>query len=59
MRLCAIDMSFDAGDLGLEGFDPGVKLLDRHGIEILFCKLDQGVAWLAREEIFEIHAANR
>lgn len=59
MGLCTIDMSLYAGDLGLQGLDPGVKLVDRNGVEILFCKLRQRVAWLAREEILEVHPSNR
>ena len=49
------DMSLHAGDFGLQRLDTGVKLLDRHGIEILLGKLDQRVAGLAGEQIFEVH----
>ena len=59
VRLYAIDMGLHSGDLGLQGFDAGVKFLDRDGIEILFCKLRQRVAGLAREEILEVHQPNR
>ena len=59
MGLCTIDMGLYAGDLGLQGLDPGVKLVDRNGVEILFCKLSQRVARLAREEILEVHQPNR
>lgn len=59
MRLSSIDVGLHAGDLRLQGEDPGVKLLDRDGVEILFCKLRQRVARLAREEILEVHLLNR
>ena len=52
-------MRFDAGDLGFQRLDSGLQLLDGHGVEILFCKLDQRVAGLAWKQIFEIHEANR
>ena len=55
MRLGALHMCFDPSDLGLQRFDASLQLLDRHGIEILFCKLDQRVAGLARKKIFEVH----
>jgi len=59
MRLCSIDVGLHAGDLRLQGEDAGVKLLDRDGVEILFCKLRQRVARLAREEILEVHQPKR
>ena len=59
MRGSACDVGLDAGDLGLEGLDAGVKLLNRDGVEILLCKLRQRIAGLAREEILEIHPLNR
>ena len=55
MRLDALDVSFDARDLGLQGLDPLLKLLDRHRVEVLPGELDQRVAGLAREEILEVH----
>ena len=59
MRLHTIDMGLHAGDLGLQGFDAGVKFLDRDGVQVLFCKLRQRIAGLAREEILEVHLPNR
>jgi len=59
MRLCSIDVGLHAGDLRLQGLDPGVKLLDRNGVEILFCKLRERVSRLARKEILEVHQPNR
>lgn len=59
MRLSSIDVGLHAADFRLQGEDPGVKLLDRDGVEILFCKLRQRVARLAREEILEVHLLNR
>ena len=55
MRLCTVDVSFHAGDLGLQGLDAGVEFIDRDGVQILLCKLRQRVARLAREEILEVH----
>ncbi len=49
-------MGFYASNLRLQAFDPGVKLLDRHRVEILLPKLDQRVAGLARKQVVEIHA---
>jgi len=51
----SVDMGFDAGNLGLQSLDAGMKLLDRDWIEILLCKLYQRVARLAREEFLEVH----
>lgn len=48
-------MRFDAADLGLQRLDPGLKLLDRQGIEVLLCERDERVVGLAREEVFQIH----
>jgi len=48
-------MSFHPGDLNLEAFDPGLKLLDRHWIQVLLAKLNQRVAGLARKEFVEVH----
>ena len=59
MRLRSIDVSLHTGDLGLQGEDAGVKLLNGNGVEILFCKLRERVAGLAREEILEVHQPNR
>jgi len=50
-----LHVRLDAGDLGLERFDSGPQLLDRHGIEVLFCKLHQRIAGLAGEQVFEVH----
>jgi hypothetical protein len=55
----AIDVGFHAGNLRLQGFDAGVKFLDRDGVEILFCKLRQGIAGLAGKEIVQVHVVNR
>src|SRR5690242_6357221 len=48
-------MCLDAGDFGLQRFDPRFQLLDRHGVEVLLCKRDERVIGLAREEFFQIH----
>ena len=55
MRLYAADVSFHAGDLGLQRLDTGVEFVDGDGVQVLFCKLRQRVARLAREEILEVH----
>lgn len=55
MSLRALHVGFYAGDLGLEGFDAGLQLLDRHGVQVLFCKFHQRIAGLAREQVFEVH----
>ena len=59
MRLSALHVRFDAGDLSLEGLDTLLELLDRHRVEVLAAKLNERVAGLAREEIFQIHGGNR
>jgi hypothetical protein len=59
VRLGAVHVRFDPRDLGLERLDSGLQLLDRHGVEILLCKLNQRVAWLARKKILEVHGLNR
>ena len=55
MRLGALHVRFDPRDLHLQRLDAGLQLLDRHGVEVLFCKLDQRIAGLARKQLFEIH----
>jgi hypothetical protein len=51
----ALDVRFDARDLGLQGGDALVKLVDRDRIEVLLGKRDQGIVGLAREEFVEVH----
>ena len=55
MRLSALHMRFDTSDLGFQRLNAGLQLLNRHGIEILFRKLDQRVAGLAWKKIFKVH----
>ena len=55
MRLGAIHMRFDAGDLRLQRLDAGDQLLDGHRVEVLLAELDQGIARLARKEFVEVH----
>jgi NADPH:quinone reductase len=50
-----IDMRFDPSDLGLQGLDPGVKLLDRHWVEVLPAQRNEWIVGLAREQIVEVH----
>jgi len=59
MRLGALHVRFDACDLRLQRFDALFQLLDRHRIKVLAAKLDEGIAGLAWEEIFQVHGANR
>ena len=56
MRLGAVHVSFDARNLGLQAFDSRLKLLDRHGIEVLLSKLHQRVAGFAGEQVVQVHA---
>ena len=55
MRLGALHVRLDAPNLRLQRLDPRVKLVDRHWVEVLPGKLDQRVARLAWEELFEVH----
>lgn len=55
MILRTLHMGLDALDLRFQGLDPRLQLLDRHGIEVLLCKGDEGIVGLAREEVFQIH----
>lgn len=55
MALDALHVRFDPGDFRLECLDAAYEFLDRHGIEVLLCKLDERVAGLARKEIVEVH----
>jgi len=55
MVLSTLHMCLDAGDFGLQRFDPRFQLLDRYGVEVLLCKRDERVIGLAREEFFQIH----
>ena len=59
MVLRTLHMCFDAGNLGLQRFDPRFQLLDRHGVEVLLCKRDERIIGLAWEEFFQIHGGNR
>lgn len=59
MSLRLLHVIFDACDLGLQCFDPHLQFVDRHRIEVLLCKLDQGIAGLAWEEVIEVHGRNR
>ena len=59
MCLRPLHMSFDTGDLGPQPLDPRLELLDRHRIEVLLAKLDQGVPGLAWEKVVEVHEVNR
>ena len=59
MRLGALHMRFDACNLSLQRLDALVQLLDRHRVEVLPAKLDEWVAGLAWEEIFQVHGRNR
>ena len=55
VRLRALHVRFDARDLGLQGLDPRLQLLDRHRVEVLPGKRDQRIFGLAWEEFFEVH----
>jgi len=55
MRLHLLHVRFDARDFRLQDCDPFMQLLDRHRVEVLLAKLDQGIPRLAWEEIVQIH----
>lgn len=59
MGLRPLHMGFNALYFGLERLYACLQFLDRHGIEVLFGKLDQRVARLAWEEVVQIHILNR
>ncbi len=59
MVLRALHVRFDPGDLGFERFDARLQLLDRHGVQILLCKSNDGIVGIAREEVVQIHVMNR
>lgn len=53
------DMRLDPVDLRLERGNPFVEFMNGKWIEILTCKLGQGVAGLAWEELLDIHDTKR
>ena len=55
MDLGALHMRLNAGDLGLERFDPFLQLCDGQRVEVLLRQRDQRIVGLAREEIVEVH----
>ena len=55
----SIHVRLDSRDFGLQSRDPRLELLDRHRVEVLPGKLDQRIARLAGEEVFQIHAPKR
>jgi putative PIG3 family NAD(P)H quinone oxidoreductase len=55
MTLGTPHVRFDARDLGLKRFNPRLELLDRNGVEVLFCKGDERIVGLAREQFVQIH----
>ena len=56
MGLRAGHVILDAQDFRLQRLDAGLQFLDRHRVEVLLGKLDQRIAGLAWEEVFQIHA---
>lgn len=50
-----VDLRANADDLGLQRFDPGVKLVDRKRIQVLPSEQDQGIVGLAWEELVQVH----
>ena len=59
MNLGTLHVRFNPADFSLQRFDAGAKLVHRHWIEILLAKLDQRIARLAGEEVFQVHGRNR
>jgi len=57
MRLRALHVRLDAGDLFLQRLDSRLQLVDRQGIEILLPELGERILRLVGEEIVEIHDA--
>lgn len=55
----ALHVAFDSRDLGPERFDSLFQFLDGHRVDVLPAKLDERVARLAWEEVFQVHAAGR
>ena len=51
MILSALHMPFDASDLRLKRLNSRHKLFNRHGVEVLFSKLDEWVARLVWKEV--------
>ena len=56
MGLDAMHVRLYARDLGLQGLNPLLQLLDRYRVEILLGKLDQRIARLAWEEVIQVHS---
>ena len=56
MRLGSGHMGLDPRDFRLEAFNAGLKLLDRHWVEVLLRKLHERIAGLAGEQVFQVHS---
>jgi 2,3-bisphosphoglycerate-independent phosphoglycerate mutase len=54
-----LDLSSDAGDLGLQGLDPRVQFFDRERVEILSAERDERVVGAAGQDFFRIHGSQR
>ena len=59
MRLDALHMRFDARNLGLQGGNTLLELVDRHWIEVLFAQRYHRVVWFAWKEVVQVHGQNR
>ena len=59
MSLRAVHVRFDSRDLGLQGFDPLLELVDRQRIEILFRQRDEGIIGFTWKELVQVHGQNR
>ena len=55
MRLGLGHVVLDPRDFRLEAFNAGLKLLDRHRVEVLLRKLHQRIAGLAGKQVFQVH----
>ena len=55
MLLRPLHMCLNAIDLCAECSDAGVKLVHRHGVEILFGKRGERVVGLGWEQLVEVH----
>ncbi|CAA9490521.1 MAG: Quinone oxidoreductase [uncultured Sphingomonas sp.] len=59
MLLGALHMCLDPIDLCAKCSDAGMKLVHRHGVEILFGKRRERVVGLGWEQLVEVHGGNR
>ena len=59
MRLGALHVRFDPGDLGIQRFDPLLEFIDGQRIEILFRQGDERIIRFTWKEFVQVHGQNR